>query len=380
MMTPMILFAQRRRLPRKNDDRVALAAPRPTHLPVYLWVAYTALTAYACLYPFSGWVDSGRNPLAFLTAPWPKYNQPSDIYLNVVGFLPFGFFCVAALRGRCRLSRALIGAVVASAVLSFSVEFTQNYLPTRVASNLDLAANVLGGLLGALAGLRWGRLFEAGGLVERWRARRILPGHIGEIGMILVALWWLTQLEPTTALFGSGDLRVLFDLPAPLAFSARRYLMLETVIVACHTLALGLLLLRCMREASLFVLLGVVTVGLGLRSLADYLFMVPADPWQWATLGAMRGLLAGVVLVAVATRLPRWSQHSLASLTLLLATALVNLAPDNPFVDASVRTVQEGHFLNFYGLTRLSAALWPFLALAYLSALAAVTRRPRPWF
>jgi len=62
------------------------------------------------------------------------------------------------------------------------------------------------------------------------------------------------------------------------------------------------------------------------------------------------------------------------SLTLLSQTALVNVAPDNPFIDASVRTVQEGHFLNFYGLTQFSAALWPFLALAYLSALAGLRR------
>lgn len=346
-----------------------------SRLPRYLCAAWALLTLYACLHPFAGWTDSGVSPWEFLTAPWPKYNQPSDIFLNVVGFLPLGFFFAAALHDRRRAGRVVLAALLLSGLLSFSVEFLQNYLPTRVASNLDLAANILGGGFGALLGLRWGGVFDEGGRVQRWRARRVLPGHIGETGMLLIALWWLTQLEPTTTLFGAGDLRVLFDLPAPLAFSARRYLLLEMAIAASSTLALGLLLLRGMREFSAGFLFLVLGVGLALHSLADYIFLLPADPLLWASSGALRGLVLGLVLLAVAKRLPRWSQHSLASLTLLVATVLVNLAPDNPFVDASVRTLQQGHFLNFYGLTQLAAAVWPFLALAWLSAQAAVTRR-----
>ena len=63
-----------------------------SRLPRYLCAAWALLTLYACLHPFAGWTDSGVSPWAFLTAPWPKYNQPSDIFLNVVGFLPLGFF------------------------------------------------------------------------------------------------------------------------------------------------------------------------------------------------------------------------------------------------------------------------------------------------
>lgn len=349
-----------------------------SRLPRYLCIAYALLTLYVCLHPFKGWVDSGVHPLGFLLLPWPKYNLWLDVLLNVLGFMPFGFMFAAALDERRRVGRAgriVLLAMLASGLLSFSVELLQNFLPTRVASNLDLATNLLGGGLGALAGLRWGRVFHEGGRVQRWRARHIPAGHIGEVGILLIALWWLTQLEPTTTLFGNGDLRVLFDLPAPLAFSARRYMLLETAIAACSTLALGLLLMRCLRESSIGMLAVVLTLGLALRSLADYVFLVPADPLHWASVGGLRGLALGLVLLAVVSRLPRWSQHSLASLTLLVSTVLVNLAPDNPYVDASVRTIQEGHFLNFYGLTQLSAALWPFFALAYLSAQAAVTRR-----
>jgi hypothetical protein len=60
---------------------------------------------------------------------------------------------------------------------------------------------------------------------------------------------------------------------------------------------------------------------------------------------------------------------------IMAATVLVNLAPPNPYVDASLRVWQHGHFLNFNGLTRLVSALWPFAALGYLMVLAARRQR-----
>lgn len=347
---------------------------QPAPLPRYLSVVCGLLILYVCLHPFSGWRDSGVPPLDFLTEPWPKYTIWSDIWQNVLGYIPFGFVLAPALCTGRPAWRVLLLVVLVSSGLSFCVEFVQNYLPTRVASNLDLATNVLGGAIGGIAGLRWGHIFNEDGLVQHWRSNHVLPGHVGEMGLILVGLWWLSQLEPTTTLFGDGDLRVIFDLPAPMEFSAQRYMTLESAIVAFNILGLGLLLRRILKHLRIWVVVVVLLVGLGLRSLADYVFIFPADPWHWATSSGLRGLLIGLVLLAAASRMPRWGQHSLACLALLCQTALVNVAPDNPFIDASVRTVQEGHFLNFYGLTQFSAAMWPFLALAYLSALAGLRR------
>ena len=52
---------------------------------------------------------------------------------------------------------------------------------------------------------------------------------------------------------------------------------------------------------------------------------------------------------------------------LLAATALVNMAPDNPYWDAATRLTHEGHVLNFHGATQLMACLWPFLTLLWLA-------------
>ena len=43
-----------------------------------------------------------------------------------------------------------------------------------------------------------------------------------------------------------------------------------------------------------------------------------------------------------------------------------NLAPPNPYSAAALAAWRQGHFLNFNGLTRLIATLWPFLTLPFL--------------
>ena len=68
--------------------------------------------------------------------------------------------------------------------------------------------------------------------------------------------------------------------------------------------------------------------------------------------------------------LPRTVRLALAAVLIMAATVLVNLAPSNPYLAASLKLWEQGHFLNFNGLTRLVSALWAFAALAYLITLA----------
>ena len=90
---------------------------------------------------------------------------------------------------------------------------------------------------------------------------------------------------------------------------------------------------------------------------------------SWATRGSLAGLAAGMLLWLLAVRLPGPIRQALAALALLLATALVNLTPENPYLGAILTVWQQEHFLNFNGLTRLTSALWPFLALPWLMLL-----------
>ena len=71
--------------------------------------------------------------------------------------------------------------------------------------------------------------------------------------------------------------------------------------------------------------------------------------------------------------LPRTARLVLAAMLVMAATVLVNSAPPNPYLTATLKVWQQGTFLNFNGMTRLVSALWPFAALGYLIFLA--TRR-----
>ena len=44
------------------------------------------------------------------------------------------------------------------------------------------------------------------------------------------------------------------------------------------------------------------------------------------------------------------------------------LMPENPYLALGGHLREGGNFLNFHGLTQLTASLWPFLALVYLGA------------
>jgi len=353
---------------------------RSSPLAAWFAAAIGTLIVYACLHPFTGWRDPGLPLFDFLRLPWPRYFTWVDLGVNVIGFVPFGFAMVAALPSRLSRAWAVAAAILIGFSLSLSVETLQNFLPSRVPSNVDVGCNTLGGVVGALAGGRWGgRLFDPRSGLIRWRKRRIVAGHAGEIGLVVMGLWLLTLLTPESLLFASGDLRHLFDLPAPLQFNPTRFVKVEAAIAASQLVAVGLTARSMMREWSPWPIAVLVLLGLGAKTLASAAFFAPGDPLYWATPGGQIGLAAGAALLAVCLLLPARSHGMLAGMALLVGTALVNLAPENPFLPSDATLIRQGNFLNFHGLTRLVASLWPFIAFAYLGLLGASASRD-PFF
>ena len=346
-------------------------APHPT-LPLYLAAAYTLLVIYASLHPFSGWRISGASAAAFLSAAWPRYWTAFDLATNALAYLPLGFIWVPTLQPRHGRLLATLMAVALCACLSLSLEMLQNFLPSRVPSNLDLSSNSLGGLLGAAAGARWGTALLDGGRLHALRTKLVGAGAMSDAGLVLLALWLLTQLNPEILLFGNGDLRSLLGVlgvPSALPYTAQHFSWVEAGVVAANTLALGLLagcLLKTGRRKLAALLL---LVALLVKSFSLMLLMDSISGWSWLTPGNQVGLAVGSLLWLAASFLPALARQALAALSLMLATVLVNLAPQNPYLAAMLQVWQQGHFLNFNGLTRLTSALWPFLALPWLMML-----------
>lgn len=341
---------------------------QPSPLARYLFSAYVVLVSYASLQPLASWRVQHHQPLAFLFAPWPRYVTAFDVAANVLAYLPLGALAVLALHPRARGAAAVIIATLLGALLSIGLEAMQNYLPERIPSNLDVATNVCGTFFGALAGMIAApRLLREGGLASV-RHRYFVAGKRADLGLLLIALWLVTQLNPETLLFGNGDLRELLGATPSAAYPAQTFIRIEGVVAAANLLAVALLtaiLLMPGRAARIMVML-LVGIALMIRMAAFAVLFDPTEAFAWATPGALGGLAAGIVLAMLVVALPRGPAIALAGVLLMSATVLVNLAPANPYLANSLALWRQGHFLNFNGVTRLLSLLWPFAALAYL--------------
>ena len=335
---------------------------------------YAALTVYASLYPLEGWHDHGLSPFTYLSASWPRYVGPFDIVVNVLGYVPVGLFCFAAFHPRLRGPVACIASTFAGAALSLLLEGAQSYLPARYASNLDVLCNVAGTACGAALGLwlvPW--TLEQGGPLKRLRATVFLPGAAIDFGLVLIALWVFLQLNPATLLFGAGNLRDLLVAQEGRARGPEFFVLVEALTSAANLVALGLFLsaLTLPGRPVRAMLVVLLAIALAVRTAAMALVMRAESVLAWLTPGAQLGLLFGFAAALAALALPRTARLALAAVLMMAGTVLVNLAAPNPYFAATLRVWQQGHFLNFNGLTRLVSSAWPFVALAYLIFLAA---------
>src|SRR5262252_1301550 len=350
-----------------------MAREQPSILARYLFVAYLLLVVYASLHPFSGWRDRGLPAFAFLTASFNRPVPAFDVFVNVLGYVPLGFLAVLAVYPRLRGASGIAFAVACAALLSFVLESLQLYLPTRTASNLDLIANTAGGAAGALAALAATRPLLVAGKLEGLRGEIFLPGRRVDLGLVLLGLWLFSQLNPETLLFGTGDLRDLFKAPSGKLYPAEVFLRVEAGVAFANGLAAGLLAacLVARDQPTRGVVLLLIAAALGAHAFAFGLLVNSQEPLSWVTPGALYGVAGAIALLMVAISLPRSIQLPLIGLGLLTATAIVNLAPPNPYNTATFSLWQQGQYLNFNGLTRLVAIVWPFAAMFYLVLLAA---------
>jgi hypothetical protein len=90
---------------------------------------------------------------SYMTLPWREFDATWsyfwDVVRNVVGFMPLGFFLCAWLYLRGRNQHPILTVILFGAVLSFSVELLQAYIPQRESGITDIITNTSGTALGA---------------------------------------------------------------------------------------------------------------------------------------------------------------------------------------------------------------------------------------
>jgi hypothetical protein len=86
---------------------------------------------------------------------WEGWMNVQDIVINILGFVPFGyfFFIYRYRNGGGQISH-IAAAILASAIVSAAIELTQVFLPTRSSSMKDLICNILGGAVGIILAVK----------------------------------------------------------------------------------------------------------------------------------------------------------------------------------------------------------------------------------
>jgi hypothetical protein len=90
---------------------------------------------------------------AMLTSAIKEYDLTrlyvNDILVNIAGFVPLGVILCVYFSLRGSRVQAIRNAVLVGALLSFTIEILQAYIPRRVSGTTDIITNTLGALLGA---------------------------------------------------------------------------------------------------------------------------------------------------------------------------------------------------------------------------------------
>lgn len=346
-------------------------------------LAYLLLIVYASWYPFSGWRDNGVPLFAFLNLVKQRYWTGFDVGVNIAGYIPFGILIVLSLYPRIKGIWAVLLAAIAGVLVTGTMEAVQNFLPTRVPSNLDFITNAGGCLAGAILGALW-----APGLLDRSRLfklrRRWFLPHASQ-GLVLVAIWPLAQIYPQSYLFGhgqvlpiiSGWLSSWFDTDIDLVAMLRpgddimtveQYWLSETIITACGMTGAALTLMCLVRRGAprFSLMLALMAAALVVKAFASSLLFRPDNALVWVTPGAEGGFLIGLIMLSGLVFAPQVAQRRLAVVTLVLSLIVVNTIPVNPYFSSTLQGWVQGKFLNFNGAAEFLSLLWPFFALWFL--------------
>jgi len=132
-----------------------ISAPRRGHFLCWA-IGFTLFALYGSLVPLRpqplSFQEAVERYRAVVTSPL-TFEDRSDWVSNILLFMPIGFLWMAAICASGRRGfRALLVAVplvLVCAMLSASIEFMQLWIPPRVCSQNDIAAETIGAAIGA---------------------------------------------------------------------------------------------------------------------------------------------------------------------------------------------------------------------------------------
>ncbi|MBV1774430.1 VanZ family protein [Burkholderiaceae bacterium DAT-1] len=340
----------------------------PSWLGRHFLLAWHLVILLVSWFPFSEWRYTGEGVLAFLAYPLPHYQSNFDNIINVLAYVPLGYAWVMLLRPRWV---AIVWAMLAGGILSALVEFVQQFEPGRVASNLDILTNTSGALLGAVAGVVLSKLLVVR-VVYLFRLSLFRSGALTDLGIVLLAVWLLTQMNPSTPLFGvvlqSTGIPQYWTppFPAPTLILAA----LQAMGVAAHLLSVTLFLtiLLSRQHQRGWAVVWLVGLAVLIKMAFAGMLLKPSRYLAWMDGNVLAGMLVAGVLLLFLVRLQRlWRATAALGCTLLIHVVEQLWPLEGPFTGVfSLFSWRYGHVTDFQGLTMMLTGLWPPVAGLFL--------------
>ncbi len=354
---------------------------RPFSLARLALAIIIPIIAYASLRPFQGWRDPGRHPFGYLFSV-PQFGAPFDAFLNVVGYVVLSVCLTLALFPRFRGGRAFAIGFLGPMLCSVLIEAIQTYLPGRFPSVIDVIMNTIGAMLGAAIAIRstpWLAHHRGG---KHYRERWLVPGHVTEIGLIVLAGWFVALFAQRTILFGTGDFRGNLGATLDLGLPPFVYSVTEVYIVAANLVVAGLVM-RLITSDSVarirwfFVLVAAAVVT---RVIAQLTFWKIGSAFAWITPEVLIGVISGTAVGLLTLGLSRRAAAITALVLVATSLAVINITPPDPSLWLQTSAPRERMLIGLVLVARYTAKSWPLAAIVFLvmATMPVVTRRSTP--
>ena len=330
-----------------------------------LSLSYALLIIYVSLNPFDFDFRNGVNGWAWVDAPLPRFITLFDVAVNILAYIPFGFLLVFTAYPRWRNFVALAVALTLSAVLAFTVESLQSWLPTRIPSQMDWWANMLGGLLGGLLAIPLGPQWLSGSAIRR-RFDQWFGLRWGACALFLLFPW--SQIYPQSSWLGTGVWGHAIFGSVDWGTMVINHVAQETLITALCWSGVALLLSLGLRPKApqWRILNGLLLFTVGVKTLFTALQFGVELSLIWFTAGALWGMVLATVLLRWALRFDPLTKFWLALICLVGATIAINILPDNPYFLLTLRHWYQGRLLHFNELMRWVSVVWLPVALLWM--------------
>ncbi len=326
---------------------------------------YALLILYISLNPFDFDFQNGITAWAWVDAPLPRFITLFDVSANILAYIPFGFLLVFAAYPRWRNFVALGMAISLSALVAFSVETLQSWVPTRIPSLMDWWANVFGGLLGGLLAIPLGPEWLSGSAIRRRFDQWF--GLNWAICVLCLLFPW-SQIYPQSSWLGIGGWGHVIFGSIDWGTTVINQVVQETLITGLCWLGAALLLSLGMRPKApqWQILNGLLGFTVLLKILFTALQFGGEFSLIWLTTGAFWGMCLAVLALRWALRLRQSTKYYLAMPCLIVVTIAINVLPDNPYFILTLRHWNQGRLLHFNELMQWVSVIWLPMAFFWM--------------